>query len=167
MKKLVVFGLCAALVAGSIQQAKSWNLLYVCYVGASTVIAGVTYFMVKSCKPKYYCMTDADGNRFYSNATRTEREVNDWEVTGGPYDSAEEAAAGCVVTAPAVAAAGETQAADAGVFIPAVALTIWKSTNAVNWVVADRIIDDPQHFSWRDTNAISANAQMFYRVTLQ
>jgi hypothetical protein len=159
MKKLVIVGLCAALVAGSIQQARGFGLLAICIAGGTTIIAGVTYFMVKSCKPKYYCMTDEDGNRFYSNATRTERAANGWEVTGGPYNSAEEAAAGCVVTTPPLTA-------NAAIFIPAVSLTVWKTTNLVDWIVADRIVDDPSHFSWRDTNAVTG-AQMYYRVTAQ
>lgn len=155
MKKLVTIGLCAALVAGSVQQSRglAW-LAYACVAGGTAIIGGITYFVVKGCAPKYYCMTDADGNRFYSNATKTVREANDWEITGGPYDSAEEAAAGCVITSPAGGAA------------PTRNLTIWRSTDAVSWTVADRIVDDPNHFEWRDTNSINLNQQMFYRVSV-
>jgi len=180
LKKFTVAVLCAALLVTGIQQARGHWLLYACVAGGTAIIGGITYFMVKSCRPKYYCMTDADGNRFYSNASRTEREANDWTITGGPYASAEEAAAGCVVTTPttnnvAVAFMSLAQltlaqsntnlnAADE-VFIPSAPMTIWRSADMNNWEVADQIVDDPENFTWIDTNAVNTATQMFYRVT--
>jgi hypothetical protein len=120
-------------------------------------------------------MTDSEGNRFYCNAGKTERAVNEWTVTGGPYDSAEEAAAGCVTsTNTAAAITMSRSAALVGGFSPAqnqvviwtMPMTIRKSTNGVTWFVADRIEDDPEHFEWRDTNAMSLHPQAFYRITI-
>jgi hypothetical protein len=163
MKRIIVIGLCAALVAAPVHKARSVAVVvYVCVVGAASTIGGYIYFKVKGCRPKYYCITDANGNRFYSNATRSERAANDWTVTGGPYDSAEEAAAGCVTSNPAIMA-GPGGVSE--VHIPQVPLRIWKSTNLVNWVLVDTILDDPDHFSWIDPNAISSTSRAFYRVS--
>jgi hypothetical protein len=159
MKKIVAIGLCAALLAASIQQARSHLALYICVSGGTAIIGGIAYFMVKGCRPKYYCMTDEDGNRFYSNATRTEREANSWTVTGGPYDSAEEAAAGCVTTNPSLISMVDE------INIPTVKFHIERSYDLTNWVRVATLNDDPGHFSWTDTNAINSVSQSFYRAT--
>lgn len=132
-KTVIVFGLCAALLASSVQPVRTQQpepepaapFLYLCLVGGGAIIGGVVTYVVKKCSPKYYCMTDSNGNRFYSNAGRTEREVNDWTITGGPYDSAEEAAAGCVVTPPAiVATTGTASTSDESALTPFRAATL-------------------------------------------
>lgn len=168
MKRIAIIGLCATLVAASIQQSRSSAIaIYVCVVGGMALIGGYIYFKVKGCAPKYYCMTDESGNRFYSNATKAEREASGWRVTGGPYESAEEAAAGCVVTSPALTKMGAISSliVEDEVYIPQVTMKVWKSTNLVHWVLADTILDDPAHFSWTDTNAIGGASQAFYRVS--
>lgn len=185
LKKFTVAVLCAALLALGIQQVRAHWILYVCVAGGTAIIGGITYVVVKSCQPKYYCITDADGNRFYSNATRSQRAANEWTVTAGPYNSAEEAAAGCVISTNGSPAAFTSIAqvtavqhpptttgnsiASASVvdevYIPSQQITIWRSADLKTWEVADRIMDDPTHFSWVDTNAVSSAPQMFYRVS--
>lgn len=168
MKKTIAFTLCAALVLAPMQETKATNILAICLIGAAAVAGGVVVFLIKTCKPKYYCVQDEDGNRFPSNATRTERAANDWKVKSGPYRSAEEAAAACPpkTNSPAglVMMAGLNNGEDE-IFIPQMTLKVWKSSDLVNWAQVDTILDDPDHFSWTDTNAISGASQAFYRVS--
>lgn len=174
MKTPVSLTLCAALVLAPLEirstpsQGGSNNpnvsLAAICLFGAAAVIGGYVYFKVRACAPKYYCVEDEDGNRFPSNATRTERAANDWKVKSGPYKSAEEAAKACppATTSTAALVMVSLETADE-VAIPQVPIKIWKSANLASWTLADTILDDPSHFSWTDTNAISG--QMFYRAS--
>jgi hypothetical protein len=51
------------------------------------------------------------------------------------------------------------------VFIPSAPMTIWRSADTKNWDIADQIVDDPENFTWIDTNAVNTATQMFYRVS--
>jgi hypothetical protein len=144
-------------------------VLAICTLGAAALIGGFVYFKVKACRPKYYCLEDEDGNRFASNATRTERAANDWKVKSGPYNSAEEAHKYCPPKTNSavnlVLTSNSEVEDDPSVYIPAIPIKIWRSTNLVDWVLRDTILDDPSHFSWMDTNAISANSRAFYKAS--
>jgi len=150
-------------------------VLYICVVGGVALLGGFVYYKVKSCKPKYYCVRDLDGNVFSSNATKTERAVNDWVVVSGPYDSAEAAAKVCPPATnqpPAKLSTDLKKTSSDGasslvdeVYIPTMPMTVWYSTNLTDWSVRDRIEDDPSHFSWIDTNEVSRTVQGFYKVT--
>lgn len=166
MKKLVALTLCAALVVAPVQESKSSAAMAICLVGGGAIIGGVVVYWIKTCKPKYYCVEDEDGNRFASNATRTERAANDWKVKSGPYKSAEEAHQYCppkTNTAAGLVMLSEIGNGEDEVYIPQVPMKIWKSTNLVDWAQVDSILDDPSHFMWTDTNAVSQQA--FYKVS--
>lgn len=165
MKKIITLTLCAALILAPIERARSSAVLAVCLIGAAVIAGATIIFTVKTCKPKYYCMKDSDGNYFSSNATKKDRIVNDWVIISGPYSSAESAAANC--HKPAATGLVMMAALESGdqVYIPEVPIKIWKSHNLVSWVLRDTIIDDPSNFSWSETNAISDHFQMFYRAS--
>lgn len=181
MKKLVALTLCGALTVAPLNlnavpketpgDHRNSAILAICAMGGTAMIAGFVYFKVRACKPKYYCVKDGDGNQFPSNASRTERAANDWSVVGGPYNTAEAAAAACprITNSPTagrglIAMTANLQD-DPAIYIPAIPIKIWKSTNLVDWVLRDTILDDPSHFTWTDTNAINANSKAFYRAS--
>lgn len=175
MKKTIVLSLCLALVLAPLQSNSTTpggsgevdsSIMAICLIGAAAVAGGVIVFMLKTCKPKYYCVEDEDGKRFPSNATRSERLANDWKVKSGPYKDRETALEYCppqTNTPPKLVLMTGLNNGEDEVFIPAVPLKIWKTTNLTHWILADTILDDPSHFSWIDTNAISGQA--FYRVS--
>lgn len=146
-------------------------VMALCIIGAVVVAAGVIVYMVRSCQPKYYCVKDQDGNTFPSNATKKERQIEGWTVVSGPYDSAEAAAIACPPKKGAnlTSSNGATTIEpasiedDPGVYIPSEPIQIWRSTNLVNWELRATIMDDPQSFSWSETNSM-ATSQMFYRI---
>lgn len=180
MKKTIALSLCAALVLAPLKSIATTptgsgpsdtSIMAICLFGAAGAIGGYVYFKVRSCKPKYYCVKDEDGNTFPSNASRTERAANDWTVQSGPYNSAEAAKAACppktntLHLVSLVVGPSTNRLDNPGVYIPSISIKIWKSTNLVDWVLRDTILDDPSHFSWTDTNAISGNAKAFYRAS--
>jgi len=179
MKKLVALTLCGALVLAPLDLhstipggsgGSDTSVMAICLFGTAAAIGGYVYFKVRACRPKYYCVKDEDGNTFPSNASRSEREENDWSVQSGPYNSAEEAKAVCppktntVQLVSLVVGTNASNLDNPGVYIPAIPIKIWKSTNLVDWVLRDTILDDPQHFTWEETNAASA-AAVFYKAS--
>jgi len=144
---------------------KNTSMLVICLMGGVAAVGGFVYYKVKTCQPKYYCVEDPEGNRFPSNATKTERAVNDWVVKSGPYKSYEEAAKICPPQTNQVAIATTGQIRVDEVVIPSVRMNIWYSTNLTSWILRDTIYDDPSHFSWTDTNAILQSQSGFYRVS--
>lgn len=179
MKTITAITLCAVLVVAPLNNTDAVPTgappadsdLYwipVCVIGAAVVAGAVVTWMMKSCKPKYYCVQDSDGNTFPSNATKTERAVNEWKVKSGPYASVEEATAVCppktnsLSAFVAIASMSETTALEDEVLIPSEPISIWKSTNLVHWVKVASLMDDPYSFSWSETNALDSHA--FYRV---
>jgi len=169
MKKTLALTLCAALILAPIERARAHAVAAICLIGGFALAAGVVIFTIKSCKPKYYCVKDEDGNRFASSATKKERLANDWRVVSGPYSSAEEAHRYCPpVTATNTASLGPVMAEASEPFedeiaLPEIPIKIWKSTDAKIWSHVDTILDDPFSFSWDDTNAVSQQA--FYKVS--
>jgi len=179
MKKLIALTLCGAMIAAPLDlnavpkepgpNEPQSAVMAICLVGGGAIVGGVVIWMLKTCRPKYYCVKDEDGNVFPSNASRTERAANDWSVQSGPYTSAAAAAAACppkTNSVQTISAVGATvQSADnPGVYIPAIPIKIWKSTNLVDWVLRDTITDDPSHFSWSETNTASTTAA-FYKAS--
>jgi len=174
MKKTIALSLVAALVIAPLRidavptvptDPKNSFAMGICLMGIAAVVGGGVVFIIKTCRPKYYCVQDEDGNRFASNATRSERAANDWKVKSGPYNSIQEAYQYCPPTTntaslgPVVA---ESQSGEDEVYIPAIPIKIWKSTNLVDWVLRDTILDDPSHFSWSETNSGPA---AFYKAS--
>jgi len=160
--KLIALLLCAALLAVPLNHTNAVpttppkeseiHMAVILIIGGAITVGGWVVYKVAGCRPKYYCVRDADGNQFPSNASRTERALNEWEVVSGPYSSAAAAAAGC--------AAGTPQAPP---IIPSVTMKVQRSRDLVSWELAATIQDDPDHFTWSETNSASVPA-MFYRV---
>lgn len=179
MKKTVALTLCGALVlaplnlrstpTGDNPSDPNTSVLVICLVGGAAAVGGWVYFKVRACRPKYYCVKDEDGNTFPSNASRTERAANDWTIESGPYASAEDAKKACppktntVQMVSLVVGTNVTHLDNPAVYIPAIPIKIWKSTNLVDWVLRDTIIDDPSHFSWEE--AITNSTSAFYRAS--
>jgi len=162
--KIVAVSLCAALLAAplnldAVQTSappieQNFHMFAVCLIGGAVVAGGAVIYMLKTCRPKYYCVKDEDGKQFPSNASRTERAANDWEVVSGPYNSAEDCARNC-----------STNSVKQVVNIPAIPMKIMSSTDLVTWTQAVAIVDDPEHFTWTGTNSAALPA-MFYRVEI-
>ena len=161
MKTLVSLLLCAALIAVPVMQTTATikdpppteiHFAFVCIMGAASLLGGYVVYKIKSCRPKYYCLKDQDGNRFASNASRTERALNEWDIVSGPYNSAEACAAAC-----------STNTAVVSVNVPFVPMRVMSSSNLVNWTEVALIYDDPDHFEWSATNSAAMPA-MFYRI---
>jgi hypothetical protein len=132
-------------------------LFAICLIGGAVIAGGAVVFLIKTCKPKYYCLRNEDGDYFVSNATKREREVEGWVIVSGPYNSAEAATTNCHKPPPSALTMVSL------VYTPAIPIKIWKSTNLVDWVLRDQISDDPAHFSWSETNTLGSAC--FYRAS--
>ncbi len=165
--KTIALTLCAALVAAPLHLhavpkdetpvEPQAHLLAICLVGAAAAAGAAVVWMMKTCKPKYYCVQDNEGNRFSSNATKRERQVEGWKVVSGPYSSAEAAAIACPPMTNAPAFTEQPT--------PSLPIRIYKSKDlGLTWNQVALINDDPMHFSWAETNSAS-DATALYRAS--
>lgn len=129
-----------------------------CFVVGAGVLAGVgIYVVTKSCNPKYYCMKDSDGKYWVGTATKKEREVNDWVIVSGPYDSVAQGTNNCPPPPGQMTLQMEP---------PDWTIRVQESTNLLDWVTIHETRDDPfnLNFTFFPTNN-NAPGPVFYRAT--
>ena len=129
-----------------------------CFLVGAGILAGVgIYLVVKSCKPKYWCIKDRDGNHFVSTATKNEVAINDWSIVSGPYESVTQGTNNCPPPQP----------------LPIIAFSqpldwtirVQESPDLINWTTIYETRDDPQNLNFTIYPTNLSAARMFYRAT--
>jgi len=168
MKKLVSIGLCATLLASEMEtsKARANPVMGICIVAAVTLAATGIVVIIRSCRPKYYCLCDpseSPAKYWAAAASRREIIVNEWLVMKGPFASLAEAKP-CPPPTNGVSAAKSSIIKNGNTGDSTLQyIHIEKSANLVDWVEQAVFVDFPDNMMWSQTNSF-AEPTAYYRA---
>lgn len=155
MKSFISKCLCCAIMLFPIQRPKAHLAGVLICVGVVAVGMATVVIVVKSCAPKYYCVSSVESKAQWCTATtRKEIDLDDeLKYIAGPYSSE----AACTDRCNQTNAPTSLQAAT-GEYV-----TIEKSHDLKTWLVAGVAEGTIINFEWSETNAVS-DKPVFFRV---
>jgi hypothetical protein len=144
MKKLITLVLCAVLFMAPIEEAKAPTLAAVCLVLIAVgAVVGVAV-IVRSCRPRYYCVSDDEtGQQWCRLMDKGDLIRPTLRILSGPYKDAKKCELICATNVVAEI--------DPEMFT----LHLEKSTNLVDWVECAQLQTDGA-FEWSETNTVDA-----------
>lgn len=157
MKNVTTFLLTVLLVLMPVQEREAKAYLMPAIICVAVVAAGTAtvIIIVKSCQVKYFCCREQDSHEQWCRATtRREAELEGFTVVAGPFTSEAACTDRC----------NQTNAPTSLLSIASADfVTIEKSTDLKNWLVAGIAPGTIINFEWSETNQVS-DKPVFFRV---